>query len=238
MALVYVTGNNYGNNYNNWWLKIYESRSYMVLSGSLSVNPFTTKYGRASVLEVEFDHLPFDSSAPVAVYVKAKPHDQEYITIVKSWIKDNNTICFEKVKGWESVGFYEIIIQSIYVRLGYDFRPTSYRRTVVSLVDPPEGVSLFVENCTFEAEWAFMYMQFRQLRLEDPTQPLTLNLRGLPNKSIGFFRLIYNDPSLELYGSGSMLINVNGNLITSASAFGEVANNAVGRKFFKGAIVF
>ena len=104
--MITIVGNNFGGSYAGQQLASVETRYYVIVNGNLTVNAQAAAYQAAEVLELQVEGLLMGASAPAAVYAKCEVAGQAYITIVKSWIKDQHTICIEKVPGWASVSSY------------------------------------------------------------------------------------------------------------------------------------
>ena len=236
--MITIVGNNFGGNYAGQQLACVETRYYVIVNGNLTVNAQAAAYLAAEVLELQVEGLVMGASAPVAVYAKCEVAGQAYITIVKSWIKDQHTICIEKVPGWASVSSYVLSFQCMYFPLGLDFCPKSISKLNISLNNPPSGVQLFYAMGYATEEWMYLYMQFTNFHVEDPSVPTVLTLNGVPSGAEGTFPLIYNDASLEAMGSGYKNMVLSGGTLTMTEALGTLANESAVRKFLKGFSIF
>lgn len=236
--MITIVGNNFGGSYAGQQLSTVENRYYVIVNGSLTVNAQAAAYLAAEVLELQVEGLVMGASAPAAVYAKCEVAGQEYITIVKSWIKDQHTICIEKVPGWASVSSYDLSFQCMYFPLGYDFCPKGISKLGISLNNPPSGVRLFTAIGYATDEWMYLYMQFSEFQVEDPSSPIILTLNGVPNEAEGTFPLIYNDPSLEAMGSGYKDMVLYCGSLYMNGVMGTLANESTTRKFLKGFSIF
>ena len=233
-----IVGNNWGGNYSGVTLKSVDSHFYQVVNGSIDVVASGAAYVAAEVLELQVQGLSMAASAPVAVYATCQVAGQKYITIVKAWIKDAQTICIEKLAGWASVGGYRLTFQCVFFPLGYDCCPRTVGRTKQSLVNPPSGVTLGYDSCLFKDNWAFIYLCFSNFLLEDTSSLLRLELNNVPSGAAGSLFLVYNDSSLAAMGSGYLPMTLDGNSLESDEAPGPLFGTQDSRKFIKGAIIF
>ena len=98
----------------------------LILNASFSYKTDSQEYQAADVLEITVPDLPIDRSAECAVVLRFIDRYEAYGskivsdggTVLKSWIRDKNTICIEKLTAFD-VGHKEMIIyiQSMYLQL-------------------------------------------------------------------------------------------------------------------------
>lgn len=236
--MITIIGNNFGGACIGQTLKSVETPYYAVVNGSLDIDASSAGYLAADTLELKVDGLALASSAPVSVYATCKVAGQPYITIVKAWIKEAGTICIEKVAGWALVSSYRLTFQCIFFPLGYDFMPKNMNKTTISISCSDGTAQKFVDGCYATDEWMTLFIEFTKLTVNDPTQPLKLDITGLSAQAAGNLFLVYNDPTLESMGSGyhNMIVSPTG--LQGEEAFGTLANEATARKFIKGTIIY
>jgi hypothetical protein len=99
--------------------------NYLVLNASFTYRTDNADYLAADVLEITVPDLNIDRSANTAVVMRFIDRRESYGspllsdggTVLKSWIKDKNTICIEKLTAFDSHPEMIIYIQTIYLQL-------------------------------------------------------------------------------------------------------------------------
>ena len=97
------TGNNFGAGQIRF--KSYQAENYLVLNANFSFLTGNPDYQAAEVLEISVPTMRIDRSVEVGVFVGFRDRRQSYgsgtcydgCTLARSWIKDSNTICIEKL---------------------------------------------------------------------------------------------------------------------------------------------
>ena len=233
-----IIGNNFGASLAGQTLKVHQTKYYAVVNGVVTVQPGNPAYERAEVLELTVDGLLINTSGPTSVYATMIVGEVQYITIAKAWVKDQSTICIEKVGGWSSQAWYKLNFQCIFFPLGLDFCPSLHRHTSISFVNPTENFQIGTTRCAFYDEWMFIAISFGTFKADTADTSFELALSGVPETAIGDLMLVYNDPSLVNLGSGYIDIGLVGNRLIADEGMPQLAIDSTSRKFIKGAIVF
>lgn len=115
------------NNFGAGEIKIqaYQASNYVVLNTKFTIDPTSEEYRSAEVLEIKVPSLTIDRSAITPVFVAFHDrrtlygtiYDYDSCTILKSWIKDPNTICIEKFDKFDSFGILFFYIATLYPQL-------------------------------------------------------------------------------------------------------------------------
>lgn len=233
-----IVGNNFGGNCTGQQLKVVQDKYHAVVNGVLSVDASQTAYKHVSVLEIKVEGLLISNSGPAAVYATMFYGGIHRITIVKAWLKDQETLCIEKVLGWPESCQYQLTLQCLFFPFGIDFLANYQRKTDVALSGAPAGFNIYEANVKLFDDWAFIYLNFSNFATPEPETRISLTLTGLTEDIAHDFFLVYNDPTLEEYGSGYVDMSLIGNNLLIEDGLPELANAAAGRKFLKGAIIY
>lgn len=154
------TGNNFGAD--EVLFKDAQEDGYIVLNAKFTYDPTDEAYKAASVLEIYVPDLAIERSTetPVAVtftHREVKGSETGIYdggTFAKSWIKDRNTICIEKIAQLEETGVVTVYIQSLYCQLA---RPSAARAVVLnSVAATSEG-----DTFSFDSSYSFSFITER-----------------------------------------------------------------------------
>jgi len=233
-----IVGNNFGGNCTGQQLKVVQDKYHAVVNGSITVDSSQAAYKQATVLEIKVEGLAIMNSGPVAVYATLFYGGIHRITVVRAWFEDQETLRIEKVLGWPENCQYQLTFQCLFIPFGIDFLASYQRKTAVALSGAPAGFNIFESNVKLFDDWAFIFMSFSSFATAEPETPINLTLTGLTEDIEHDFFLVYNDPTLEEYGSGYVDLSLVGNSLLIEDGLPELANAAAGRKFIKGAIIY
>lgn len=161
------TGNNFGAGVISF--KSHQEENYIVLNAKLTYDPTNAAYLAADVLEIYVPDLSIDRSAIAGVFMMFRDRYQlsssvwinDGGTVLKSWVKDKNTLCIEKLTNFDSKGEITIYILTLYTMLGRSGNPI--KGTQVRLQPVSEGNYLrWSYDSFFMAfeHWAFIHMEF------------------------------------------------------------------------------
>ncbi len=92
--MITATGNNFGAG--TIQLKDYQSDKMIILNGRVPLDPSQADYEAASQLEIYVPDLMLPKSTTTAVFLHGLSWEKKYVTAVRSWIKNKNTIVLEK----------------------------------------------------------------------------------------------------------------------------------------------
>lgn len=110
-------GNNFGAGQIEFKAALDEN--FVVLNGNLSFDREAGEYLVADVMEIYVPDLPMKRSLETAVYMTYDTQDYgRCITIVRSWIKDKNTICLEKLIPMKDCTNMELVFLCAYLPKG------------------------------------------------------------------------------------------------------------------------
>lgn len=151
------TGNNFGAGQITF--KDYQASNYVVLNSKFTFDPTNADYQACDQLEIYVPDLTIDRSAVGGVFIRFV-EDYHYSwggsvydggTVLKSWIKDKNTIVIEKQPWFDENGPLIIYIVTLYPQLnqgGNTIKSTMQRLTMTT-----EGNYLRFDYETFMCEF-------------------------------------------------------------------------------------
>ena len=115
--MITSTGNNFGAG--SITLKDFQSEKVLVLNGKFSFNNKSEAFKTATVLEIYVPTLSIPKSGMSACYIMFEADGKICGTTVKTWVKNRNTICVEKLDHWSDLtDEYTICFVNLYVPKG------------------------------------------------------------------------------------------------------------------------
>ncbi len=162
--------NSIGNNFGAGQItfKDYQAENYVVLNSKFSFDPTNTDYQACDQLEIYVPDLTIDRSAWSGVFIRFV-EDYHYAwgdsvydggTVLKSWIKDKNTIFIEKQPWFDENGPLIIYIVTLYPQLNQGWN--TIKSTMQRLTMTTEGNYLRFDYETFMCEfkhWVFIHLK-------------------------------------------------------------------------------
>ena len=182
------TGSNFGAG--TIAFKSHQEENFVVLNAKFTYDPENAAYQAADVLEIYVPDLSIDRSAIAGVIMRFRDVRDSYGytwdnsggTVLKSWVKDKNTLCIEKLTNFDEKGEITVYIYALYTMLARGGNPI--KGTKVRLQTSQETTylrwdseSMFVE---FE-HWIFLYMGFSSCTYAYRDSPWECNLDNLPS---------------------------------------------------------
>ena len=123
------TGNNFGAG--RIAFKSHQEENFVVLNAKFKYDPTNAAYQAADVLEIYVPDLSIDRSAIAGVIMRFSDVRDSYGytwdnsggTVLKSWVKDKNTLCIEKFPNFDEKGEITIYILALYTMLARGGNP-------------------------------------------------------------------------------------------------------------------
>ena len=161
------TGNNFGAG--QIAFKSHQEQNFVVLNAKFTYNPENAAYQAADVLEIYVPDLSIDRSAIAGVFLRFRDVRDSYGytwdnsggTVLKSWVKDKNTLCIEKLTNFDEKGEITIYILALYTMLARGGNPI--KGTMTRLQTTSENSYLRWKNESFFVEfenWIFLNMLY------------------------------------------------------------------------------
>ncbi|MBR4351490.1 MAG: hypothetical protein IKQ01_00305 [Bacteroidales bacterium] len=163
--------NSIGNNFGAGQItfKDYQAENYVVLNSKFSFDPTNADYQACDQLEIYVPDLTIDRSAVGGVFIRFV-EDYHYSwgdsvydggTVLKSWIKDKNTIVIEKQPWFDQNGPLIIYIVTLYPQLNQGSNTIKGAKERLTMTT--EGNYLYFSSDTFIVafeNWVFIHLQF------------------------------------------------------------------------------
>ena len=164
--------NSTGNNFGAGVIQFKEAResNYLVLNAKVTFSSQTAAYQAAEVLEIYVPTLPIARSTDAGVVVffrhRETAYGRTYLydagTVAKSWIKDEHTLCIEKLSVFDEHPEIIIYIQTLYCQLGQGANPIKGKQRQITAVS--EDDYLYFSNsstlCVLFDKWVFYHMMY------------------------------------------------------------------------------
>ena len=162
------TGNNFGAGVIQF--KDVQESNYIVLNAKFTCSPQSAEYQAAEVLEITVPALSISRSIEAGVIARYKergtsygyPYVRDGGTVLKSWIKDANTLCIEKLSCFDDKQEIIIYIQTLYCMLGQGGNSTKgkEKRITATSEDNALRFSTSYSFCVVFKKWIFYHMMF------------------------------------------------------------------------------
>ena len=115
--MITSTGNNFGAG--QITLKDFQNEKVLVLNGKFTFNNKSEAFKAATVLEIYVPTLSIPKSGMSGCYIQFNVDGRLSGTTIKTWIKNRNTICVEKLDYWsDQTDEYTIYFANLYVPKG------------------------------------------------------------------------------------------------------------------------
>jgi hypothetical protein len=144
--------------------KDYQTENYVVLNAKFTYNTTSPEYQAADVLEIKVPDLMLSRSADTGVFTRFIDRRQysSYTmnydggTVIRSWIKDKNTICLEKFAPLERAEEITVYIQAMYVGKHKSSNAEMLRKTYVNFTQPTKYLYTSDVICVIDEHWVFL----------------------------------------------------------------------------------
>ena len=178
--MITATGNNFGAG--EITLKDYQNEKLVILNGKFSFSNKSDAYLAASVLEVYLPDLSIPKSGMSGAYIVFEVDGKFYGTTVKTWLKDRNTLCIEKLDHWtEQTDDYTIYLLSMYVPKGQRGVFECGKETRLTLNNTTSKNNYaYYQHCYIDDNWCSLALMTSSFNTEiDPFDDI-VELGGFP----------------------------------------------------------
>ena len=162
------TGNNFGAGVIAF--KDVQESNYIVLNAKFTCSPQSAEYQAAEVLEIKVPALSIARSTIAGVVARYKERGTSYGypyiydggTVLKSWVKDANTLCIEKLSCFDDKQEIIIYIQTLYCMLGQGGNATKGKEKRITATSDDNALrfSTSYTFCVVFEKWIFYHMMF------------------------------------------------------------------------------
>lgn len=180
-------GNNFGAGEIRF--KSYQQPTYVILNTRFFLDPTSPEYQAADVLEITVPKLTIDRSTDSVAMIGFHDRRQNYgsascydaVAAARSWVKDDHTICIEKLSQMEGKGQLCVYIYTMYIQLNQGL--SAERHTKLALTVTPSPICCQFHSNSFivvKEHWVFLYIGKGTTPSGDAGQPWEGVVDNLP----------------------------------------------------------
>ena len=168
-----------------------QESNYIVLNAKFTCNPQDDAYKAAAVLEITVPALTINRSTEAGVIVRFIDRRMSYGslyaydggTVAKSWVKDSNTLCIEKLSVFDDKTELIIYIQTLYCQLGQGGTPFKSRAKSITALGQDNFLRLRSSStiCIVFKKWAFYHMMIDNCSYEMEKEDWEAFFENLPD---------------------------------------------------------
>lgn len=204
----------------------WQEKGLVILNGVVFINTDNESYKAAEVLEITVPDMSISRSAVTAVFLRSSKSDGAS-TIVKSWIKDAQTICVEKLPEFDEFGPLTLFFASAYVTLGQ--RLECPQNTVIrpSIVNGGSGSqSASDTKAVVTDNWCYLYICFSKFAGADYQDAFECSVDGLPENIDIMFPVVTASAYSYTFGTPTSVCQLKGKTLSCEGrlAFGKGSN--------------
>lgn len=155
--------------------------SIVIMTGEVSVNTAHPQYLSAQVLEITVPSLSIKKSAVAGLPMLASGQLPRQGTFAKTWVKDRNTICIEKISAFDSYGSFDLLFSTAYVPVGA--RPPFQTLTdgYMSIISEGDCVmSCSNEALSWTDDYLYIGASLRKFQGNPDGSPWSLPISSIP----------------------------------------------------------
>ena len=158
-------GNNFGAGEIRF--KSYQQPTYVILNTRFFFDPTSPDYQAADVLEITVPKLSIDRSTDSVAMIGFHDRRQNYgtaqsydaVAAARSWIKDDHTICIEKLPFMEGRGRLCVYIYSMYIQLNQGLSAERHSKLALSVTPSPICCQFHSDSfIVVKEKWVFLYI--------------------------------------------------------------------------------
>lgn len=181
------TSNNFGAGVIQF--KDVQESNYLVLNARLTVDSSAAAYLAAEELEIYVPDLTIGRSTVCGVVCQYKDRGVSYGsayvydagTVLKSWVKDKNTIVIEKLPEFDNRGELTIWIQAMYCQLNQGGNTVRGTKTRLTFTDPNRYTFWTSDSiCVIFQKWVFLHAQIDSVSWDAGDADFEVTVQGLP----------------------------------------------------------
>lgn len=221
--MIQSTGNNFGCGHIQF--NDFQNEDIVILNGKFSFSPANEDYKTAEVLEISLPDLSIPKSSPGFAYIATSysSYSVEYnpCTVLKSWIKDKNTLCIEKLPIYDKYESLTIWIFSLYATLGKCGTPVAFEKTNIKYI--VTSIELRPSNlvCVVQPEWCFFHFYTSSYLWVKDGEQIIAELENFPKDIDVEFPFIGGNLPNGIPGANSCIATIKDGIFTIAKpAFG------------------
>lgn len=207
------TGNNFGSDCIE--LNAFQSDKEIVINGSIIFQKPNEDFEKAEVLEIYVPDLTMEASGISSCFLVGEIENDCYCTTLKTWIKDKNTICIEKLDPWagDAVG-YMIMLASLYVPKGYRKEFIAGQKQDINPVFLNTKNKFSDVACYVDENWVLLAMSFSRYYFPGNDVSEQIRLEGLPEDVEGELLFVGDDINCRYAGAPAMISSIQDSILT------------------------
>lgn len=186
--MITSTGNNFGGGAISF--KAVDKEEYLVLNGIVEIDTEESEYQAASVLEIYVPDLKIPKSLETLVYLARNKNGFNTMILAKTWIKDKNTICIEKIDNVTENGTITLTFCCMYVTKGKSITSVPFSGTELQF-EVVSGIIKFQEQNNIITDEFMLFCNCRGgINIPQGYEPFEIEITGLPDGLVGDFPII------------------------------------------------
>ncbi len=160
--MITSTGSNFG--VTGIQIKDYQTEDMAILEAVFEVDPSNADYQACDVMEIYVPSLRFKKSLESTGFIVYEaetdpryPHESRNAsTVVKVWIKDENTICIEKIGIYDDLEAFKIFICSLFIPSGKRVPFQKHTKTTLTCTSEAVYMRSGYTFAVIEDDWMFL----------------------------------------------------------------------------------
>ena len=210
--MITATGNNFGAG--EIVLKDYQRDHIIIFNGEVKFDPSNEAYRKAEVLEIYFPDLSLNKSSIAGILMHGSASPRPRGTCVKTWIKDCNTVCVEKVTAWDDEDEITLAFACAYVPKGQHqmFEPMDWLN--VSALNTVGSISIGQTYWTMCDDWAWIAITFNRIHLQEEGVHASFDVKAFPDDLDFTGTMLYDEPMSPSVGTEMTKFSIKGKKVT------------------------
>ena len=213
--MITITGNNFGAS--QFDLKDYQSEKIVVLNGCFTFNNKSESFKAASVLEIYVPELSIPKSGMSSAYLMFESEGKFYGTTVKTWLKNQTTICIEKLDYWsDQTDEYTIYLVSLYAPKGQRgvFELGTKTRLTLNNTTSTNNYA-YNQACYVSDDWCMVTLATSRFDTQSKAYDEIVELGGFPVDVDAELPFVGdNINSIQNYGTDMLKASINNGVLT------------------------
>ena len=213
--MITTTGNNFGAD--QFQVKDFQSEKIVVLNGKFSFNNKSEAFKAASVLEVYVPELSIPKSGMSGAYIMFESEGKFYGTTVKTWLKNQTTICIEKLDHWsDQTDEYTIFLVSLYAPKGQRGVFELGTKTRLTLNNTTSNNNYaYYQACYVSDDWCMIALMTGSYNTEVNEYDEIVELGGFPTDvDVELPFVADNINSTQTYGTDMLKASIKNGILT------------------------
>ena len=210
--MITATGNNFGAG--EIVLKDFQRDHIIIFNGEIKFDPSNEAYRKAEVLEIYFPDLSLNKSSITGILMHGSATPRPRGTCVKTWVKDCNTVCVEKVTAWDEEEQITLCFACAYVPKGQHQKFEPMKRMSVSIQNSVGSISKGQTYWTMCEDWAWLAITFNRIYLEEEGVHASFEVKDFPEDLDFTGTMLYNESISPSVGTEMTKFTIKGKKVT------------------------